>query len=222
MCVVRTLPLQLDTSFLLFMLNWCLWLWRWPWCFFTSEELHAEVCYAECLLQRAALTFLQVGTEASLHMTNHSSLWFDSFLSFLSVCLGWKHDQFYERRNQSEEQLPDIQVSVIKLSSFSWTVNACDVVSSCVTGVFQPRRHGGGRLWAHCRILTAWWTLQASRWCNQWGYPWCCPSRRSKGWGGGTWDVVGAIGWSWVGRVKSIFEGLHCLAWWFLWSCCRP
>lgn len=25
-----------------------------------SEELHAEVCYAECLLQRAALTFLQV------------------------------------------------------------------------------------------------------------------------------------------------------------------
>uniref|UniRef100_A0A8C7IA68 Tetratricopeptide repeat domain 39A n=1 Tax=Oncorhynchus kisutch TaxID=8019 RepID=A0A8C7IA68_ONCKI len=26
---------------------------------FTSEELHAEVCYAECLLQRAALTFLQ-------------------------------------------------------------------------------------------------------------------------------------------------------------------
>lgn len=27
---------------------------------FTSEELHAEVCYAECLLQRAALTFLQV------------------------------------------------------------------------------------------------------------------------------------------------------------------
>lgn len=30
---------------------------------FTSEELHAEVCYAECLLQRAALTFLQVGSE---------------------------------------------------------------------------------------------------------------------------------------------------------------
>lgn len=27
---------------------------------FTEEELHAEVCYAECLLQRAALTFLQV------------------------------------------------------------------------------------------------------------------------------------------------------------------
>lgn len=28
--------------------------------FDTSDELHAEVCYAECLLQRAALTFLQV------------------------------------------------------------------------------------------------------------------------------------------------------------------
>ncbi|XP_023677179.1 tetratricopeptide repeat protein 39A isoform X2 [Paramormyrops kingsleyae] len=26
---------------------------------FTEEELHAELCYAECLLQRAALTFLQ-------------------------------------------------------------------------------------------------------------------------------------------------------------------
>uniref|UniRef100_A0A8C6GXN2 Tetratricopeptide repeat domain 39A n=1 Tax=Mus spicilegus TaxID=10103 RepID=A0A8C6GXN2_MUSSI len=29
---------------------------------FTEEEIHAEVCYAECLLQRAALTFLQVGS----------------------------------------------------------------------------------------------------------------------------------------------------------------
>lgn len=29
------------------------------------EELHAEACYAECLLQRAALTFLQVGREIS-------------------------------------------------------------------------------------------------------------------------------------------------------------
>nr|XP_042700928.1 tetratricopeptide repeat protein 39A isoform X3 [Chrysemys picta bellii] len=26
---------------------------------FTEEEIHAEICYAECLLQRAALTFLQ-------------------------------------------------------------------------------------------------------------------------------------------------------------------
>lgn len=30
--------------------------------FLLTEEIHAEVCYAECLLQRAALTFLQVGT----------------------------------------------------------------------------------------------------------------------------------------------------------------
>ncbi|XP_029355842.1 tetratricopeptide repeat protein 39A isoform X1 [Echeneis naucrates] len=33
---------------------------------FTEEELHAEVCYAECLLQRAALTFLQVRTDGGL------------------------------------------------------------------------------------------------------------------------------------------------------------
>ena len=30
--------------------------------FLLAVEIHAEVCYAECLLQRAALTFLQVGT----------------------------------------------------------------------------------------------------------------------------------------------------------------
>lgn len=34
--------------------------------FLPAEEIHAEVCYAECLLQRAALTFLQVGA-LSLH-----------------------------------------------------------------------------------------------------------------------------------------------------------
>lgn len=34
--------------------------------FLPAEEMHAEVCYAECLLQRAALTFLQVGA-LSLH-----------------------------------------------------------------------------------------------------------------------------------------------------------
>lgn len=33
------------------------------------EELHAEACYAECLLQRAALTFLQVGKEPHLTHT---------------------------------------------------------------------------------------------------------------------------------------------------------
>ncbi|XP_058159589.1 tetratricopeptide repeat protein 39A isoform X3 [Dasypus novemcinctus] len=32
---------------------------------FTEEEIHAEVCYAECLLQRAALTFLQDETMVS-------------------------------------------------------------------------------------------------------------------------------------------------------------
>lgn len=29
-------------------------------CFFLIEEMHAEICYAECLLQKAALTFVQV------------------------------------------------------------------------------------------------------------------------------------------------------------------
>lgn len=32
----------------------------------TLEEIHAEICYAECLLQRAALTFLQVWIPAWL------------------------------------------------------------------------------------------------------------------------------------------------------------
>lgn len=51
--------------------------------FSTPEELHAEVCYAECLLQRAALTFLQVGTEASLD-TSASLIWLIFFCrSFL-------------------------------------------------------------------------------------------------------------------------------------------
>lgn len=27
---------------------------------FLIEEMHAEICYAECLLQKAALTFVQV------------------------------------------------------------------------------------------------------------------------------------------------------------------
>nr|XP_035107315.1 tetratricopeptide repeat protein 39A isoform X7 [Callithrix jacchus] len=33
---------------------------------FTEEEIHAEVCYAECLLQRAALTFLQVSSQGGV------------------------------------------------------------------------------------------------------------------------------------------------------------
>lgn len=46
---------------------------------FTSDELHAEVCYAECLLQRAALTFLQVRNKAhqdSLALKSASSVTF--------------------------------------------------------------------------------------------------------------------------------------------------
>uniref|UniRef100_A0A2K5EP84 Tetratricopeptide repeat domain 39A n=5 Tax=Aotus nancymaae TaxID=37293 RepID=A0A2K5EP84_AOTNA len=33
---------------------------------FTEEEIHAEVCYAECLLQRAALTFLQGSSQGGV------------------------------------------------------------------------------------------------------------------------------------------------------------
>lgn len=36
-----------------------------------AEEIHAEVCYAECLLQRAALTFLQVRKLPSPQPTPH-------------------------------------------------------------------------------------------------------------------------------------------------------
>lgn len=111
--------------------------------FFTSEELHAEVCYAECLLQRAALTFLQVGTEARLDTINFCSVWSGSFLLFLPASLGWKHDQFYERRNQSEEQLPDIQVSIIKLSLFSRTVKCLWCGKFCIPA---QRAVGGRRL----------------------------------------------------------------------------
>ncbi|KAL0604433.1 Tetratricopeptide repeat protein 39A [Plecturocebus cupreus] len=45
---------------------------------FTEEEIHAEVCYAECLLQRAALTFLQgcsqggVGKPRALQDPSHA------------------------------------------------------------------------------------------------------------------------------------------------------
>lgn len=39
--------------------------------FFLAEEIHAEVCYAECLLQRAALTFLQVRKLPSSQPTPH-------------------------------------------------------------------------------------------------------------------------------------------------------
>lgn len=42
------------------------------------EELHAEACYAECLLQRAALTFLQVGISGSnlpVHTHTHTEFY---------------------------------------------------------------------------------------------------------------------------------------------------
>jgi hypothetical protein len=47
---------------------------------FLIEEMHAEICYAECLLQKAALTFVQVitvwlntgvGQEACQRCTEH-------------------------------------------------------------------------------------------------------------------------------------------------------
>lgn len=72
---------------------------------FSPEELHAEVCYAECLLQRAALTFLQV-SEHFRTVTMFSafrSCWKKIKKVSFSLCLGWKHDQFYQRGNQSEE-----------------------------------------------------------------------------------------------------------------------
>lgn len=58
---------------------------------FTSEELHAEVCYAECLLQRAALTFLQVRNKMPL--TQHFLFAYSRCLSLLltlvlPLCLG--------------------------------------------------------------------------------------------------------------------------------------
>lgn len=44
----------------------------WTWDFlnmilfvFLIEEMHAEICYAECLLQKAALTFVQVMNHCS-------------------------------------------------------------------------------------------------------------------------------------------------------------
>lgn len=61
----------LNSCFITVCIYMCVFICVWPLCcsslafwllhvIFTSEELHAEVCYAECLLQRAALTFLQV------------------------------------------------------------------------------------------------------------------------------------------------------------------
>lgn len=57
---------------------------------FTSEELHAEVCYAECLLQRAALTFLQVRNKAfsdSLNLPPLMILTWLQLILFSFTCL---------------------------------------------------------------------------------------------------------------------------------------
>lgn len=48
-----------------------------------SEELHAEVCYAECLLQRAALTFLQVSVS---RLYCSASFWFiGTFIIYIYI-----------------------------------------------------------------------------------------------------------------------------------------
>lgn len=36
---------------------------------FLIEEMHAEICYAECLLQKAALTFVQVTDDVWLSIS---------------------------------------------------------------------------------------------------------------------------------------------------------
>lgn len=47
---------------------------------------------------------------------------------FLALCLGWKHDQFHQRGNQSEEQLPDVQVSILKPRISSFPSKTCCVL----------------------------------------------------------------------------------------------
>lgn len=44
----------------------------------SAEEMHAEICYAECLLQKATLTFVQVTTFA---MSLRISLTFEKEIS---------------------------------------------------------------------------------------------------------------------------------------------
>uniref|UniRef100_A0A2K6DY19 Tetratricopeptide repeat domain 39A n=1 Tax=Macaca nemestrina TaxID=9545 RepID=A0A2K6DY19_MACNE len=51
---------------------------------FTEEEIHAEVCYAECLLQRAALTFLQGSSQGGAVRPRHLFLLQDeNMVSFI-------------------------------------------------------------------------------------------------------------------------------------------
>lgn len=76
------------------------------------EEMHAELCYAECLLQKATLTFVQVGTidwpTVCLPLTDQHidflsdwlrmrllAQWINyNLVTFVSICCspGWEHD----------------------------------------------------------------------------------------------------------------------------------
>uniref|UniRef100_F1MNU0 Tetratricopeptide repeat domain 39A n=3 Tax=Bos taurus TaxID=9913 RepID=F1MNU0_BOVIN len=68
---------------------------------FTEEEIHAEVCYAECLLQRAALTFLQDENMVSfikggLKVRNSYQTYkeLDSLVQSSQYCKGENHRHF--------------------------------------------------------------------------------------------------------------------------------
>ncbi|XP_011884907.1 PREDICTED: tetratricopeptide repeat protein 39A isoform X4 [Cercocebus atys] len=68
---------------------------------FTEEEIHAEVCYAECLLQRAALTFLQDENMVSfikggIKVRNSYQTYkeLDSLVQSSQYCKGENHPHF--------------------------------------------------------------------------------------------------------------------------------
>ncbi|KAH0519767.1 Tetratricopeptide repeat protein 39A [Microtus ochrogaster] len=68
---------------------------------FTEEEIHAEVCYAECLLQRAALTFLQEENMVSfikggIKVRNSYQTYkeLDSLVQSSQYCKGESHSHF--------------------------------------------------------------------------------------------------------------------------------
>lgn len=77
-----------------------------------------------------------------------------------------------------------------------------------MVGVFQPRGQWGevvGRLQDPDSLLdrpglTLMQPVRMPSVSAQW--------KKQQMGGGGTWAVVGATGWSWVSRVKSISEGL--------------
>ncbi|XP_054996836.1 tetratricopeptide repeat protein 39A isoform X2 [Sorex araneus] len=68
---------------------------------FTEEEIHAEVCYAECLLQRAALTFLQDENmvnfiKGGIKVRNSYQTYkeLDSLVQSAQYCQGESHQHF--------------------------------------------------------------------------------------------------------------------------------